>query len=103
MRTFVPAFLIAFGLIACGDDKDSGDSGAAEQSAACQLAEEHAACPECDDGEVTCSYGDESATENSCGGCQAEAALYRQLCDAGVEDSLADIEAGLSCSDPVTE
>lgn len=89
---------------ACGDDdKDSGDGGSSA-TAACELAQDNVGCPECYDGEVTCSYGeDHSATEGSCGDCQARSALYQQLCDAGIEDSEADILAGVSCSDPVRD
>ena len=49
---------------------------------ACDLFEDHMACPECYDGDVTCSYGDTSVTQGSCGGCQAEAGLYAALCEA---------------------
>ena len=100
MRSLIAAMVLSVGLIACGDEKDSADSGSAAVSGACELADEHAACPECADGDVTCSYGDESATELSCGDCQAMAALYTQLCDAGIEDSRAELEAGVTCSDP---
>jgi len=98
MRSLVPALFLAFGLIACGD-KDPDDSGV-DLTGACELAAEIDACPECADGDVTCSYGDVSATELSCGDCQATVALYNALCDAGVEDSREAIEAGMSCSEP---
>jgi hypothetical protein len=67
------------------------------QTDACALAEENSACDECFDGEVTCTYGDVSATENSCAGCQARSALYRDLCDSGIMDDRSDIEAGVVC------
>ena len=102
LRNLAPLFL-AFGmsmsLVACGD-KDDEDTGAAA-AAACQLAEEISACPECADGDVTCTYGELSVTELSCGDCQARSQLYNDLCDGGVEDSEADILAGVECSDPV--
>ena len=100
MRRFMPILFITVGLIGCGDKDDSGETGSPAVSGACELAAEIEACPECADGEVTCSYGDESATELSCGDCQARSALLDALCDADIEDSRADIEAGLSCSDP---
>lgn len=100
MRALIPALMLSFGLIACGDEEDSADSGSVEVSAACELAAEIDGCPECADGDVTCSYGDESATALSCGDCQARVALLDELCAAEIEDSRADIEAGLSCSEP---
>ena len=100
MRRFIPILFLTAGLIGCGDKDDSGDSSAPAVSAACEMAAELDACPECADGDVTCSYGDESATELSCGDCQARSALLSALCDADIEEDRADIEAGLSCSDP---
>ena len=101
LRSLAPLFFVAslsMTLIACGDkDDDSGESDAA----ACQLAQEANACPECADGDVTCSYDEYSVTELSCGDCQARSQLYSDLCDAGVEDSEADIIAGVECSEPV--
>ena len=102
LRSLAPLFL-AFGmsmsLLACGDKDD--DTGASD-AAACQLAAEADFCAECADGDVTCSYGEFSATELSCGDCQARSQLYDDLCDAGVEDSEAEILAGLECSDPAS-
>lgn len=100
MRSFVSVWVLALGLMACGGDKDSGEDDLQPVSGACELVAELDSCPACYDGVVTCSYGEESVTEGSCGDCQARVALYGQLCDAGVEDSRADIEAGVSCSDP---
>jgi hypothetical protein len=96
----------ALALTACGEPDDSGapqDSGEgiAGMSDACDLARRHGACDECYSGEVTCEYGEFSETAGSCGDCQARSALYGALCDAGVEDAAADIEAGTTCSDPV--
>ncbi len=103
LRTLTPflfAATLSATLMAWGD-KD-GDSGSSE-TAACQLLAWIDGCSECADGDVTCSYGDYSATELSCGDCQARSRLYQDLCDAGIEDSEADITAGLECSDPVVE
>jgi hypothetical protein len=100
MRTFMPLLLITVALVGCGDKDDSGETGAPVLSGACELAAEIEACPECADGDVTCSYGDESVTELSCGDCQARSSLLNALCDAEIEDERAEIEAGLSCSDP---
>lgn len=87
----------ALALGACGEPDDSGDAA----SEACALADDHMDCPACYSGEVTCEYGEFSETAGSCGDCQARSALYSALCDAGVEDAAADIEAGTTCSDPV--
>lgn len=51
----------------------------------CQLAEQTAICPACFSGNITCSYDGTSATDASCGTCQAEYSLYQQLCDDGVD------------------
>ena len=85
--------LLAVLMSACDDKSDTGS-----ETAACALVSEGLECPECDDGEATCTYGEYSATASSCGTCQAEGALYNTLCDAGVTDSEADITAGLSCA-----
>lgn len=99
MRAPISALFLSLLLVACGDkDGDSGDSGSAAVSGACELAAEYEACPECADGDVTCTYGDESVTELSCGECQARSSLLRELCDAGIDDSRAEIEAGMECA-----
>jgi len=108
------ALTTVLALTACGDKDDSGadDSGADDTATgatddtgtssldACSLAQQWAECDECYSGEVTCEYGETSVTEASCLDCQARGALYAELCDAGVADSQADIEAGTTCSDP---
>jgi len=101
-------FTAALMLTAClgggsKDDADSADSGDPTASEACQLAEDHLACPECSDGIVTCSFGDVSATAASCGGCQAQAALYQALCEAGETADAATIQAGQVCGEPSCE
>jgi hypothetical protein len=88
-------------LAACigGGDKttDTTDTSATSTSEACALAAEHRSCPECSSGDVTCTYGDTSVTAGSCGDCQARGLLYQTLCDAGVQDDRATIEAGTVC------
>jgi hypothetical protein len=64
---------------------------------ACGLAQRYASCDECYDGDVTCSWGDFSATAASCGECQARGALYRQLCEAEVPGEAALIEDETVC------
>lgn len=93
----IQALFLAAMMTGCGDKDDTSSA----QSGACTLAESHSACPECDDGQVTCEYGSYSETANSCGDCQARSALYEGLCAAGVEDAAASIEAGVSCSAPI--
>jgi len=83
-------------------DSDSG-SGTTPALAACELFAENNACPECADGTITCSYGDTSATELSCGGCQAEAALLQALCEAGETADRATLEAEIGCGPPSCE
>jgi hypothetical protein len=110
MHWITLALAAALALAACGDKDDSGsddtgtsavdDTGSTSLDA-CSLAQQWASCDECYSGEVTCEYGETSATEGSCQDCQARGALYAELCDAGVTDSRADIEAGTTCSDPV--
>jgi hypothetical protein len=93
-------------LISCGDadtteqtntdqDQDSSLTGP------CTLASDLPDCGACFSGMVTCSYGEISVTESSCQNCQALNVLYTALCDGGVTDTVADIEAGTECLDPV--
>ena len=103
MRTILATLTmgLALGLVACSDKDDTGDDDSGTSlTGACELYASIDACPECADGEVTCSYGDVSVTEMSCGGCQAEVALYKELCDSGNTDSVAEIEAGMECDTP---
>ncbi|MFT5681921.1 MAG: hypothetical protein ACI8RZ_002839 [Myxococcota bacterium] len=93
----IRALFLTLMLTGCGDKDDSG----AALSDACGLAEDYSACPACDDGEVTCEYDTYSETTNSCGDCQARAALYWSLCEGGIGDDAATIEAGVTCTDPV--
>lgn len=95
LRSLLLTALFAVFAAGCGEE-DTGEA----LSPACQLARDNATCPECYSGEVTCTYGDVSETAGSCGDCQARAALYQALCEDGVTDSAADIEAGTTCSDP---
>jgi hypothetical protein len=86
----------------CTDDANYSlaDSGSQPQSAACELAEQASmsGCPECDDGLVTCVYGDVSVTVGSCGFCQATNALYQALCNTGSQATEDEILTGLTCS-----
>jgi len=79
------------GLFGCEPPSDA-------QGSVCDLAHEFVTCPECADGTTTCTYNGTSATELSCGECQARGVLYRQLCDDGVTDSAATVEDGTSCT-----
>ena len=74
-----------------------------EESDACDLAESHQTCPECTSGPMTCSFGDTSVTEGSCGDCQARAALYSELCANGETASAEEIEAETVCEPTVCE
>ena len=98
MRT-PSALLLGLGLLglapACGEE-DTGDA----DLPACGLAGSLETCNECYSGEVTCTYDEWSETAGSCGDCQARSALYAALCEAGVEDSAATIEAETTCSEP---
>jgi hypothetical protein len=67
-------------------------------SAACLQAAENNACPECYDGDTTCTYGDISVTEASCQECQARVALLDALCEAGVMDDADTLETGTECA-----
>ena len=84
---------LAEALAGCSDD----DSGCTD--VACEMVADHTGCPECLDGTVTCTFGPYSATEPSCGGCQARYALLMQLCEAGVDACEDDLEAGIECVD----
>ena len=96
MTRFIPLFTLVLGACIGGGSKDdTDDTGDVE---ACALAADSQTCPECSNGPITCTYGDESATANSCGDCQARSTLYQQLCDAGVTDDRATIEADTVCS-----
>ena len=83
-------WLSLLSLSACLDGL-GGDPGA------CDLAEENQTCPECSSGPTTCTFGDTSVTENSCGDCQARSALYSELCDNGETASADHIEADTVC------
>lgn len=98
MRTPLPStFCLGLVLLLTGcGDKDTGEA----RVPACGLSEAYATCDECYSGEVTCTFGDQSETAGSCGDCQARGALYASLCEAGIDDSVADIEAGTTCSEP---
>ena len=69
---------------------------------ACDLAEENQACDDCTTGPATCTFGDTSVTEPSCGDCQARSALYSELCDNGETASAEEIEAETVCEPAIT-
>ena len=99
---------IAFGtllcLMACGDEDTTEPAEPSQDSSltdACTLASDLPDCGACYSGVVTCNYGEISVTESSCQNCQVLNLLYTALCDGGITDSTADIEAGIECSDPV--
>jgi len=86
-RMMLAALLLLAGLAAC----------TTTVSPACDLAAIQTGCPECDDGYVTCTLDDVTVGENSCGQCQARAALYRELCDAGSTVTLEQLEDQAIC------
>lgn len=94
---FVACAVACFGACAVDDNNDDNNDDDVDVDGACDLAADFSGCPECDDGPVTCTYDGVSATENSCGECQARGALYQQLCDADVVDAAADIDADTVC------
>ena len=87
MRTALVLMTI---LLGCGD---------AQNDDACDYLQAAEGCPECADGEVTCTYGDVSVTEFSCGGCQAEQMLMAELCAHGDETPAETILADMVCED----
>lgn len=91
---------MVFGVAACvgGKGDDTDETGAAVE--ACDLAESSQTCPECSNGEITCSFVGISATAPSCGDCQARGLLYQQLCDEGVVADAETIEADTVCAPP---
>jgi hypothetical protein len=74
-----------------------GCPGTSDLSDACRLAAEGGDCPECADGDVTCTLDGVEVTEMSCGGCQARVALIAALCDAGSTVTEEEIEAEGVC------
>lgn len=80
--------------VGCGTETGVGDPS----SGACSLAASVGDCPACSDGPWTCVYGDTEVTVESCGGCQARAALYDALCEAGENDLADTIEVLTTCS-----
>jgi hypothetical protein len=85
---------------ACTVGTPPTDSSTADPSDACALAADSNVCPECSDGLLTCAFEEVEVTVASCGECQARAALYQALCDAGETADRADIEAGTVCHVP---
>lgn len=87
-------------LAACVGGKSDDEPSDTGELEACELAQDSLTCPECSSGEVTCTYDGISVTAGSCGDCQARGALYQALCDAGVTDDRATIEAETVCGPP---
>ncbi len=56
-------------------------------------------CNECADGVVTCSFDGVEATEMSSGGCQAQSALYDELCEAGSTATVEEVDEGRVCEE----
>jgi hypothetical protein len=54
-------------------------------------------CHDCPGEAVTCSFEGVEATERSCEECQARWALYHELCEAGSEATVEEVEAGMLC------
>lgn len=71
-----------------------------DPTGACALAADNSVCPDCSDGELTCSFGAVEVTVASCGECQSRATLYEALCDAGETADRATIEADTVCAAP---
>ena len=82
-------------LLGCNEPSSSDD--------ACAWVADQMGCPECADGDVTCSFEDQSVTEMSCGGCQAQVGLMSALCDSGSTATAQDILDGMVCEDASPE
>ncbi len=89
---------IVMWLAACGEGAGGGGT-----DGACELADSIQGCDECDNGPLTCTFGDVSETRVSCGECQARSALYDALCDAGETATAEQIEADTVCVQAATE
>ena len=81
----------------------SGSMGCEPLTDACTLSLQNVSCPECYDGDVTCSLDGVTVTEASCNGCQARNALYDALCVSGSTVTAAQMEADEVCGDPVLD
>ena len=97
--------LLTLWLMGCGSAdsteqniSEESDAGAANP-AACQLLEDLGDCGACFTGMATCTYGDISVTESSCQQCQAQAALYAQLCNSGSLATAEELEEGIECTE----
>ena len=97
--------LLTLWFIGCGSAdsieqniSEEADSDAANP-AACQLLEDLGDCGACFSAITTCTYGDISVTEASCQLCQAQAALYVQLCNSGSPATAEELEEGMECTE----
>jgi len=87
---------------ASADDKDPADPDGDSVSAACaeaaRLETEDCATVNCAEADpLTCTYGEFSVDGDDCG-CFTTWRLYEALCEAGVTDDLATLEAGIVCA-----
>lgn len=82
MMRALPVLLMLWG---CDKEVD-------EEVVACDMAAENLGCPECADGDVTCSLDGIEASALSCGGCQARVALIISLCAADSTATREEIE-----------
>ncbi len=87
----------AVGIAGCAIVNNGGGSDDADGATVCDLADEFQSCPECDDGDATCTFEEVSVTRASCGECQARGALFQQLCDDDEAKSADAVEAGTVC------
>ena len=91
--------ITAFLAVGCQTFKQ-GDTSTDTETAACiKAAEITEECMyiniDCDEPlAVTCSYEDISVDSNNC---VCDNGIYQAICDAGLTDSLEELEAGISC------
>lgn len=93
MTRIIRPLLFLFALTGCPEE--GAGTPPVDDTPVCDV--EPLACPECADGTVECSFDGVSATELSCGGCQAEAALIQALCDAGSTATYSEVATGQTC------
>ena len=98
--TAARVFLLGLALFAIGCDSEAKDTG--PSTAVCAEAErlstEDCATVNCLTAEdLTCSYGDTSVDGDDCG-CHTRLKLFEALCEAGNDDALDTVEAGVVCA-----
>ncbi|MBX2800375.1 MAG: hypothetical protein KTR31_22035 [Myxococcales bacterium] len=77
-------------LSACSGERES-------TTGACALAAELDACPDCSNGPTQCEFRSTIVVLESCGSCQAEHALLRQMCRDDEQATRQELEAELFC------